>query len=499
MLRVNGIKRSGQAQKMKKNSFLKAVVMLGGAKGISQGLVLAASPVLTRFFSPDDFGVFVMFTVFIGLLGGLSCVKYEHALPLARGEREAASIVVLCGLVLGAFILVVCAALFAVGDDLTLWVKAPALAPFLWLIPAGVFGIGVAQVARFWAMREKNFARIASADIAHSAVTVAIQISLGFMRFGPAGLIVGRLGGIVCDGTILLLPLLRNTKSILRNVSRRSLIHAARKHHKFPLYFSFSSSLNSFGRQMPLVILSIFFGPAVVGLYALTRRVLNVPMILTGQQVRKVFYPYAAQLKQMEDLRQLTKTVFATLVQIALPSIIILGLLGPVLFALVFGDRWRDSGYYAQWLCPWLFLIFICTPLTQLPIILNRQGSELVFQITLLILRVVALMIGGLAQDVWLAIGLFAGVSALAWIGYLIWSTNLIGIHPTEILGVLIRELLIATPVVAPLVLARFVFFDSTEGLWLIAVGAGCAVVGAIVIISRNGHLRFFQLRSRPS
>ena len=263
---------------MKRDSFLKAVVMLGGAKGISQGLVLAASPVLTRFFSPEDFGVFAIFSVLIGLLGGLGCMKYEHALPLARNEDEAANILVLSGLILGVFLLVVCAVLFAVGDDLAGWLTAPALAPFLWLIPVGVFGIGIGQMARFWAIREKNFRRLAGVDVAASVVVLMVQIYLGIIRLGPAGLIFGRIGGIACSSIILLYPPLRDARSLLRNVSLQGLTEVAKRHRRFPFFVTFSHGANTFGREMPIIILSIFFGPAVTGLYALTRRVVNVPM-----------------------------------------------------------------------------------------------------------------------------------------------------------------------------------------------------------------------------
>ena len=66
-------------------------------------MILAASPLLTRLFSPEDFGIFAVFGISLGLLGGLSCMKYENALPLARDEAEAANIFVLCGLILGVF------------------------------------------------------------------------------------------------------------------------------------------------------------------------------------------------------------------------------------------------------------------------------------------------------------------------------------------------------------------------------------------------------------
>jgi O-antigen/teichoic acid export membrane protein len=484
---------------MKRGSIFKNVALLGGAKGISQGMLLAATPLLTRLFSPEDFGIFAVFGVFVGLLGGLSCMRYENALPLARDEVEAVNIFVLCGVILSVFLFAFCAVLLAVHDDLADWLKSPALQPYLWLLPIGVFGVGIAQVGQYWAIRIKAFKRVAAAGVAASVVVLVIQICCGIMRFGPAGLIFGRIGGLACSSVILIYPPLRDARSLLSNVSLQSLTEVAKRHRQFPFFFTFSSGISTLGRQMPIIILSIFFGPAVTGLYALTRRVVNVPTILIGEQVRKVYYPYAAELEHVEDVRHLTKTVFVSLVQIALPGVLIIGLVAPELFALIFGELWKDSGTYAQWLCPSLFLSFVCAPLTRLPQIMERQRSDLIFQIVLLVVRGMALVVGGVTQDITLAVGLFAVVSFLWLVGFMVWSANLVGFGMFEVLGLLSIEFLLACPIVAPVVLARFFFLGPDDGLWLLAISAGCALLAAVVLIARKRHIISLILNSRVS
>jgi O-antigen/teichoic acid export membrane protein len=187
------------------------------------------------------------------------------------------------------------------------------------------------------------------------------------------------------------------------------------------------------------------------------------------------------------------------MVQIALPGVIILGLVAPELFALVFGERWADSGLYAQWLCPWLFMVFVCSPLTRLPLILERQKSELVFQIILLFARGAALIMGGVAQDVVLAIAVFAGAGFVCWFGFMVWSMNLVGVGAIETLAILGRELLVVAPIVAPLVLVKFVLLRVGDDLWLLAVGAACALVASAVVVVRSGHLNSFLPGPRKS
>jgi O-antigen/teichoic acid export membrane protein len=484
---------------MIKGGLLKNVALLGGAKGISQGLALLASPLLTRLFSPEDFGTFAVFGVLLGFVGSFGCMKYEHALPLARDEAEAANIFVLCSTILGLYFLACCIVVLTLHDDLAGWLEAPALQPYLWLLPLGVLGVGAALIGQFWAVRAKAFRRVAATGLATSILTLASQVGSGLQRFGPGGLIAGRIGGVALGGIMLYLPALSGAKQFLRCVSPRSLSEVAKKHRLFPMVFTFSSGINAFSRQMPILILSIFFGPAVTGLYALTQRVVSVPMILIGEEVRRVYYPYGAELERSEDLRDLTKAVFIGMVQIALPGVIILGLVAPELFALVFGERWADSGLYAQWLCPWLFMVFVCSPLTRLPLILERQKSELVFQIILLFARGAALIMGGVAQDVVLAIAVFAGAGFVCWFGFMVWSMTLVGVGAIETLAILGRELLVVAPIVAPLVLVKFVLLRVGDDLWLLAVGAACALVASAVVVVRSGHLNSFLPGPRKS
>jgi O-antigen/teichoic acid export membrane protein len=482
---------------MMKGSIFKHVALLSGAKGVSQGLVLAASPLLTRLFSPEDFGVFVVFGVLLGLFGNFSCMKYQYAMPLARDEAEAANIFALCWVILGVFLLVLCLALLAVQGGVAGWLNSPGLQPYLWLLPLGVLGVGLGQTGQLWAIRHRSFKRVAASGMLESVVILAVQIGLGFTRLGPGGLIFGRIGGILCGSLVLLYPAMKEARSLLRNVSLRSLIDVAKRYRQFLFFHMPSSGISTVGRQMPVLILTIFFGPAVTGLYALTRRVVNIPMMLIGDEVRRVYYPFAADTKHDEDLRRLTKTIFMNLVQIALPGVLIIGLVAPELFALVFGERWADSGVYAQWLCPWLFASFICSPLTRSPLIRQKQRGELIFQTILLIARVAALMAGGVAQDVMLTMGLFAGVSLFCWVGYMIWSMGLIGIGVIEIFRVLGFEFLIATPIAIPLMVAKFVYLGPDDGLLLVAVGAACALVAAVVLIIRNRHIISLVLDSK--
>lgn len=408
---------------------------------------------------------------------------------MAQDDAEAGSISVLCTLILCVLVVALGAFLWVFGASVSRWLNSPALDAFWWLLPIGVFGVGAIQIGRLLAIRMKEFKRLAAAGMASSICIVATQVVLGLLQFGPAGLIFGRAGGLLGSGTVMLPIMRKNARLLMPEVTRLGVVKAAKRHYQFPLYFLPSSLLNSFGREMPIIFLSMFFGPAITGLYALTRRTLHLPMILIGEQVRRVYYSYAVDESRDGDLPLLTKSIFTILTQIGLPGIAIFFVVAPELFGLVFGERWSDSGIYAQWLSPWLFMTFICAPMTRLPQIMEKQGKELCFQIILLSARALALIVGGLVENLTLTFGLFGGVSFLCWVGYLIWTMSLLDIGPVEILGLIAREAIVSALIVSPLILFKFVILIPDQDLWALAVSGGCVMLGAFVVMLRNRHI----------
>ena len=58
---------------------------------------------------------------------------------------------------------------------------------------------------------------------------------------------------------------------------------------------------------------------------------------------------------------------------VALPIFGILYIVIPGLFAFVFGEEWRVAGEYSRILIPYLFMNFLISPISSIPIILNKQ------------------------------------------------------------------------------------------------------------------------------
>ncbi|PMR75017.1 lipopolysaccharide biosynthesis protein [Billgrantia endophytica] len=403
------------------HAFARGVSVLVGGTAGAQLLTVLAAPLLTRLYTPLDFGLLAVYGALLALFTVVASGRYQLAIPLPESDREAAEVVVLSLVVV---VVTTLASGLMVGlgrEQLASLLGVPALAPWLWLLPVGVAMAGGYQAVSHWAVRTRAFPAIAATRIKQSVSLLAIQFIAS--PLGGGGLILGQAVGQGM-GTIAL------ARSAMRavvghRVRPAGILAAARRYRDFPLFSTWSGLFNTVGKQLPPLLFAALFSPAAAGLYALAHRVLAMPMALIGEAVGKVFFSSAAKAHREGRLGPLVARVHGILAQIAMPPAVVLILAGPELFALAFGETWRPAGEFARWMAPWLYMVFITSPLSHLFSVMERQVQGMAFQALLLIARIGAIAIGAALDDLLLTVALFSVTSAACWVGFLVWIMTL--------------------------------------------------------------------------
>ncbi|HEX5591389.1 MAG TPA: lipopolysaccharide biosynthesis protein [Candidatus Limnocylindrales bacterium] len=444
---------SRQAGRWLPGGFGRSVALLASGTAVAQAISVAASPFLSRLYTPDAFGAFgvLVAIVSIGAVGvGL---RYEAAIPLADGDDEALAVVVLV------LLLVV---LLSVGIGFAGWLALEAvgvealgspLRETLLLVPLALFLTGVYQTLTFWATRVEAFGASARAGVAQSTAQAVGQLALGVAGGGAMGLGTGYLVGRATGVGVLRGAIGPDARGRIRRLGLGDLRAAAGRHRRFPLIALWSSLLNSAGFQVPVLILAALFEAAVVGWFLLTVRVLQLPLAVIGSAVGQAFYARASR-ETRDELRSTTSSVFQALVILGTGPLVLLAIGGDEGFALVFGEAWREAGNYARWLAPWLLLVFVASPLSTMVYVLSRQRGELIFQLALVGVRVGALVAGWRLGAADVAIALFGGGSAVLWGIYVVWLLTISGAGVRVPLARLGRELVVAVVLILPIVAA---------------------------------------------
>ena len=462
-----------------KNTFARSVSVLVGGTASAQLLLVLAAPILTRLYSPEDFGLLAVYASLLALIGVISSLRYELAIPLPEDDGEAANVAVLCLILVVISTILTGVLVLLMGSAIAAALGVPTLAGYLWLLPVGVLLTGFYSVFNYWAVRTKRFTTIAGTKLRQAVATLAIQLAA--FKLGGIALLLGQVAGQGVGTTTLGLPALKSAG--FKQVSWAGVKKAAGRYRRFPIFSTWAGFANTAGLQLPPLMFAALFSPAAAGLYTLANRVLTLPMNLVGGAIGQVFFANAAEAHRVGKLGPLVAQLHAKLAHIGLPPAILLMLLGPALFAFVFGEQWRQAGEFAQWMAPWLYLVFVSSPLSTLFAVAEAQLQGLAFQSILLVSRVAAIGVGAWVGDLTLTMMLFAGVSAVCWLGFLFWVAHIAGNsaktmwHPT--LHAAGFALIIASPVVATL------FFQVvTMVLWLITLS-----ISAILLASRYWFL----------
>lgn len=408
---INGlIKRSIPA-----GSFGRNVVTLMTGTTFAQLLLILVSPILTRLYSPDDFGIFALYASILGILSVVACWRYELAIVLPEKDEDAANLLALSVLIcvgMATFTIVMIGIFRRQVADL---LSAPDLANWLWLMPLSLLAVGLFQAFNYWSTRRKQFKRLAVRQITRSSVAVVTQIGLGTINT-PAlagGLILGDLAGQVAASSRLAWQIHRDDYLYLKRISIKGATEQAIIYKEFPLYQIWAAILNAFSTMTPVLLLGYFFSPAIVGLYALGQKVVSSPMGIIGGSFFQVLFPQAELAHRQGTLDKLVILTFRQLLSIGLFPIATLAIIGPEIIGLFFGADWVQAGVYLRLLSPYLLFNFLSSPISSVFSILGKQKEYLIFNVVYIILATSALVYGGLNDDAQLAIALFGGMNFL--------------------------------------------------------------------------------------
>lgn len=463
-----------------KNQFARGVSVLVGGTASSQLLMVLAAPLLTRLYTPEDFGLLAVYVGLLALFAVIASLRYQLAIPLPVSDQEAANVVVLSLVcVLGTTLLSALLMFFA-GDRLANALDVPQLGSYLWLLPVGVLFVGTYQVFNYWAVRHRNFKGIAGTRIKQSLTTLVVQIA-GF-KLGAVALVAGQACGQGMGSYSLAKSALARPE--LKQWQWSAVWDAAKRYRHFPYFDTWASFFNTAGVQLPPLLFAALFSAGAAGLYALANRVLAMPMSIIGDAVGKVFFANGAEAYRKGTLGSLVLNVHQKLAVLAMPPALVLIVAGPQLFALIFGAQWQQAGEFTRWMAPWLYLVFITSPLSTLFSIMEKQRQGLVFQVFLVTLRVAAILAGAWYGDLIFTVMLFSLVSALCWMGFLVWIALNTGNTITAIAVPTFNIFIVSSICVLPLWLGLNI--EPLQSLWLLML----TVTGALIVGVYFKHFR---------
>jgi O-antigen/teichoic acid export membrane protein len=375
-------------------SFGRNVGILATSTAIAQAIALMAAPLLTRLYTPSDFGALGIFVSIVGSLQVLGMLGYHRAIPLPKEEKEGVVLMVLSGIILAVMVSIISLGVYLLGDSIVVWINTPILSPYLWLIPVGLVFVGSYEILTAWTVRNKIFKILARTKLRQGAGMVMTQIGMGLSQLGTLGLIVGELLGRSLGIVTLLLPFLKECRERILKVNIQDLQNMLLRYRRFPGFYLPFLFFNQMGLRLPTILFAALYSPTVAGLLVLGDKILQTPLTFIGRSIARVYMGEASDIARCnpEQLRIFFQKTLRRLIFIAVLPISMITIAGPYLFGIVFGETWREAGSFVRLLGFPFFLQFTIAPMAQTLIIIERQDTMLMWGV----LRFV-LIVGGIS------------------------------------------------------------------------------------------------------
>ncbi|MDZ7808717.1 MAG: oligosaccharide flippase family protein [Gracilimonas sp.] len=265
------------------------IITLIGGTGLAQVIPIAISPILTRIYTPEDFGLLALFLSITSIIGVAATGRYDVAILLPDTHKKANNIAILSILIASVVSVLVFFIFYFLGDQLITWLRITEISVLIYLLPLGI--ILIAFSATFIALlnRLKKYREIAIAKISRSTGTAIGQLSWGFTGFTIYGLILGKLLGDLFY-TIYGIWIARKNNMLQKaGYDFRILKEQAFEHRNFPKINSLHAITNTSSTNMPNILLATLFTPAIAGLYNLSYRICFAPVQLISSSVQQVF------------------------------------------------------------------------------------------------------------------------------------------------------------------------------------------------------------------
>jgi O-antigen/teichoic acid export membrane protein len=372
-------------QSFKNSSLFKSAIILSIGSGIGQLISVLVSPLLTRIYTPEEFG---MFTLFVSIASTASVA--------GAGRLELAQLVPKRSL--AANIVRTTAKVFAIIFSLLFGIVLLLLQPkvientlYYLLLPMTILLISFGSIQNYYATRKNKFKSISLGNLIKSISNNSIAIALGLFQYS-LGLIVGYIVGNIAFNAFIRFYL---PKSRIYVQTVKEHLATLTSYKDFPTTNSLSAFSNMATNQLPIIIMAMVFDNTLIGLYGLLMKVLNMPLIFFGRSISQVLFSrFSSEERKGASMtnwvQNLAIYLFVGITIVMLPFVF----WGQEIFSIAFGDEWSEAGRLVVYFIPFYILRFVYFCLSTLMIVKRRLKTDLIQNVSALFLQCVMLYAG---------------------------------------------------------------------------------------------------------
>lgn len=403
------------ARRLARSPQLKGFLSMSGGALIAQVVALASLPLVSRLYSPTEYGILTLVIAISSAISPALCLKFDSVVLLTRSKRQtrvAVSVAISANIAISA--------VWALFSEFFAKMAFPGVfVPFLplWVLGTSVL-TGLFTLLSQLAVREGRYGSVGARTIYQAVTTAGLQVGLGSAAWSHTGLLTGMLLGKAAG----IVGLAKQSYRYIGRHKPSEVKPLLADHWRFPVVFAPSGLLNSVALQLPVLVLAAIYGIDFAGQLGMAERIVGIPLTLVGAATGQVFMGELARLKRAGEKRYFA--LFARVsVTLSLISIIAFGglaLTADWLIPLALGQDWEAAILLVQILSLTGMLRLVSTPVLSTFSIFQRACANMAMdavRISLSVSAVCVVALGDIPSDtaVWLLYGALSVVYVVSW------------------------------------------------------------------------------------
>lgn len=363
------------------SSYLRDIIFQGSGSAIAQVIGVLSMPVLTRLYTPAQYGVLNKFMVVVSFLSIIISWRYEYFIVLPKKEASSNKMFKFI-LIYGIFTVLVLTILsYFLGDKIAKLLSFDDLSPWLIYAPITALLVSLAVVIQQVVQRSQKYLHSGLSEIVNKIGYFSFAL-VGYYIFAQSfGLILATACGLALKITWLALSS-KKLFSPVRQLEDESMFRVIYDYKNSAFSFSVANLLQTVTGYVPVYIISSYYGSATLGQWALVTTTLYLPTSVIGIAIGQVYFQRAAKLyTEGVNISQIWLSTAKTLTLIAIPTFLIISILSPFIFPILFGAQWKDAGSYASVFSIAAAASFISSPLDRTCFIVNAWQYPFIWNI----------------------------------------------------------------------------------------------------------------------
>lgn len=376
----------------RQEGLLSNALHLTSGNGLAQVLTFAASPILTRVFSVDEFGQFGTFNAALSIMLLMSTGRLDYAMLLPKENLQGLRLGLAATLAASVVSVTLILFMSMSGEHLLSVVHHPEMNKYYLLFGLNLFLMCVYSVLNFWATRSNQFRSLALANVANNGFTGLFQIGLGLWSSGP-GLVWGQIIGRIFAFGLLAGRLAGSLAEVYSKeaISLRTILGEAKAYRKFAGVNMIPTLVDAIIMFFPTFFFFQFYGAREAGFYLLAYRVMGAPTALVANSSSNALLPrLSLERFAREEVQRVMALAFRRLTLLALGFVPLL-FLGAWAFPWIFGEQWRAAATYGLWVSIPLTVKMIAQPLSGY-LFCNDNKTFAIWQVVYLLITIATMV-----------------------------------------------------------------------------------------------------------